>query len=354
MSSNSKLGANVVLSAEAIKCDFCGRLVVKSGVKCNLCPKVFHRNCSGKVKKCCVEEEIKLSSEISTLRTPEVDELELNKISKINNESSYIDLLLRIISELETKNSILEENNNLLRFKISTLEQIPHKNHSSVPTRNASGKNGREPVIAETVTDVPARKRAPAFDISGGIPPAATTDSSASELPSQLNATQAGLSSMRIPNKRRNKTSQNISKPSANENSANILNSKTMENKSTGSDDEWKLVGQHKRTKKRSSRTLVVGNFSGPSNVEGIEKFRALHVTNLKPDTTVENLQVFLGGKFSQVKCEALSSRYPQDYASFKVMIPTDEYDRALIGTNWPNRAIVHNFFQRKKANKDQ
>lgn len=38
------------------KCGGCKNSFVKSGVSCKNCPKIFHRSCAQKVKKCCDEE----------------------------------------------------------------------------------------------------------------------------------------------------------------------------------------------------------------------------------------------------------------------------------------------------------
>lgn len=113
--------------------------------------------------------------------------------------------------------------------------------------------------------------------------------------------------------------------------------------------NEWEKV-TYKKPKRHSNRTLVVGEFSS-ANVQGIEKMKTLHVTNLRPDVKKEDFQSFLLQKFSaNVKCEPLNSRFPEAYSSFKVTIPISDYDKALIPSNWPNHASVRNFFRSKKA----
>ncbi|KAK9882620.1 hypothetical protein WA026_016683 [Henosepilachna vigintioctopunctata] len=102
---------------------------------------------------------------------------------------------------------------------------------------------------------------------------------------------------------------------------------------------------------KKSSKprkTLVVGTDSGAADVEGLDKFKAFHVSNLKPETNVESLQNFLKNKFSKVKCEKLTSRYPDSYASYKVLIPSSEYSKALDTSSWPNKVTVNHFFHKK------
>lgn len=60
-------------------------------------------------------------------------------------------------------------------------------------------------------------------------------------------------------------------------------------------------------------------------------KNKALHVSNLKPDTETEDLNKFLLKSFSDVKCEALNSRFPESYSSFKVLIPMAEIDKVKV-----------------------
>lgn len=112
---------------------------------------------------------------------------------------------------------------------------------------------------------------------------------------------------------------------------------------------EWKMVSSKNR-KRTPRKPLVVGNFAGSATVEGIVKYKALHVTNLKLSTSVADLVKFLQTNFTDVKCEALKSRYPESYASFKVLIPYDEYDKIKMESNWPKGCSVHNFYQRKKT----
>lgn len=85
-----------------------------------------------------------------------------------------------------------------------------------------------------------------------------------------------------------------------------------------------------------------MGNYGDQSSVEGIEKYRAFHVTNLKPTTTVEELQAFLGKNWANVRCELVKSKYPESYASFEVLIKENENSKVFVSNNWPNRA----FFQ--------
>lgn len=102
----------------------------------------------------------------------------------------------------------------------------------------------------------------------------------------------------------------------------------------------------------KPNRTLVIGENTLSTSVQGIERLRPLHVTNLRPNTTAEDLMSFLRQNFSDnVRCETLKSRFPDNYSSFKVMIPASEYDKALIPSSWPHHANVRQFFRPRVSN---
>lgn len=110
--------------------------------------------------------------------------------------------------------------------------------------------------------------------------------------------------------------------------------------------NEWNSVISRKQKRKNRS-LLVVGNSAA---VQGVERMKAFHDSRLRPDTTAEDLRDFLKRRFSSVECEQLQSRYSDYYASFKVLIPSSEYDKVRIAGNWPNYASIHHFFQKRKS----
>ncbi|KAL3274907.1 hypothetical protein HHI36_019688 [Cryptolaemus montrouzieri] len=238
MASSGKVGTSDALFTEPNKCDFCGNSVVKSGVKCNVCPKVFHRSCSGKIKKCC-DEEIKLSSETTSLRTPEVEDSGV-KLREINKESTYVDLLLKIIFELESKNAILEKNNNLLEFKIATLESSMLKNLSAA--KGKQEKTGRKTVTNDPAIDANLTTANSNYSLSLPIERTATQGSSivTSEMaPAPVrNITNLPKTSNRLTEVRstkQNKLSVNI------QTSSTECSRENERNRNLESQDDWKL-----------------------------------------------------------------------------------------------------------------
>lgn len=124
----------------------------------------------------------------------------------------------------------------------------------------------------------------------------------------------------------------------------------SQENNKNDNDSNHLRIVNNKGFRRRPQPTLVVGNFQGQTSVEGVEKKIALHVNNLKPGTTAEELQDFLSKSFPEVLCESLRSRYPESYSSFKVTLSKANYEKALLSNNWPNRACVRYFLQRKQS----
>lgn len=112
---------------------------------------------------------------------------------------------------------------------------------------------------------------------------------------------------------------------------------------------EWKVVNR-KRPIRKTRKSLVTGSYKGAAEVEGMEKIKAFHVINLKPETSVENLENYFNRNFFYVKCKKLIFRYPDSYSSFKVLISNSEYEKALNGTNWPKKVNVHRFFLRRRV----
>ncbi|CAG9818878.1 unnamed protein product [Phaedon cochleariae] len=90
----------------------------------------------------------------------------------------------------------------------------------------------------------------------------------------------------------------------------NIANDPSTSLEADNVQSQWTKV-EHKRPREKQRGNLSVGNFSGRASVEGIEKSLDLHVYNLKPNTTVEELKNFLVPTFSGLKCEPLQPRYP-------------------------------------------
>lgn len=335
-------------------CVECKNSIVKSGLKCNICPKIYHRSCASKLKKCC---EVEIST-LFDMKTEDEDSLKGN-ISESNMHitanSSDRDLLLKIIHELEDKNRLLEENSQLLKYKISNLENEILKNENRVCSRcdNNSTHNVREKIIKSD-------KRKVNTDGIGKVASYANVVSTATGLPvpvAKVSVDSAlGSPNTSVPQSKFKQNTDKITLSEVNEamkNVETIINNNKAVNKKSDNNTEWKSV-QSRKTKRKNRPALVVGNCTESPTIQGVEKLKALHVSRLNPATSVVDLHNFLSRKFTFVKCETLQSRYPDTYASFKVLIPHGEFDKAKDAANWPKNCSINYFFPSRKRSSDR
>lgn len=355
MSSNKKVVPSESLQIIIPECGSCKRTISKNIIKCNVCEKVYHPGCANKIKKCC-DEDFATPSGINAGGISPMSDCSNKNIS---NESTHHDLLLKIIFELESKNALLLENNSLLKYKISSLERDIVNN--KIVVDNLNEKLARNINIHKKVSISSPAVRSPArnypsttenVDVGSAIDTVTVDPCSAdASRASSSNVADAKMNTL----SRNNKFKQRNPTNSATEDThsrkhVSIPNSNIIrEPSNTKTSEDWSVV-RHRRPGQRR-RALVLGSCSENTTVEGIEKLKIFHVSNLKPETTVESLNDFLKVKFSSVRCEKLTSKYPENYSSFKVFISSSEYDKALDGTNWPNRASIHHFFQPRKNN---
>lgn len=114
-----------------------------------------------------------------------------------------------------------------------------------------------------------------------------------------------------------------------------------MDNDNNNNENELRTVVSEKN-KRRSRPVLVIGKSIESYTVEGVENLRAFHVSRLKPSTTKDDLLTFLNRNFKDFKCKPSQSRYYDSYASFKVLIRSDEFEKVQVASNWTNDACVN------------
>lgn len=87
--------------------------------------------------------------------------------------------------------------------------------------------------------------------------------------------------------------------------------------------------------------------------IKGVYSFNHLHVYNLdhKP-TTAELMEYIKLKNINDVQCEALKSKYPERYSSFKVSFPSKFFEQVNTPDFWPQDACVNRFLFRI-ANKE-
>lgn len=121
------------------------------------------------------------------------------------------------------------------------------------------------------------------------------------------------------------------------------INLGKQEPNKTSPREEWV-----QKVNKRQKRNIIVGKNTEASEtsatLKGVQRKVALHVYRLAPSTTPENVKEFLKPHFPEVTCEAMNSRNPEEYSSFKVCIQEENLQRALDPTIWPTHACVNRF----------
>ncbi|CAH1101689.1 unnamed protein product [Psylliodes chrysocephalus] len=95
----------------------------------------------------------------------------------------------------------------------------------------------------------------------------------------------------------------------------------------------------------RRNRNLIMGNANTTNcSLKAAIRtvYKHLHVTNMDPATSQEELLSYLQGVIPSVKVEKLNSRFPDDYASFKVSAPINEHQQLLVPEIWPDKVKVN------------
>lgn len=116
--------------------------------------------------------------------------------------------------------------------------------------------------------------------------------------------------------------------------------------------NEWKDVKNHRRRRK-----AIVGNNNeiklNGKLIQGVPKFTHLHVYRLEPKITENDLQGMLKLSFPEVKCEALISKHPQVYSSFKVTLLESNFGNAMDPSKWPSGALIQPFLELRKKSRE-
>lgn len=77
---------------------------------------------------------------------------------------------------------------------------------------------------------------------------------------------------------------------------------------------------------------------------------KILHAMNFEPDTDATELSNYLKTLAPNVNVQKLNSRHPDIYASFKIIVPSDECDKLLVSDIWPEKVVLNRFLFRKKS----
>lgn len=66
-----------------------------------------------------------------------------------------------------------------------------------------------------------------------------------------------------------------------------------------------------------------------------------LYLYRTAPDTTTDTITTFLEEKFSEVSCEALQSKHPHSYTSFRIKVFEKKLQKLMDPKLWPEDAYI-------------
>lgn len=117
--------------------------------------------------------------------------------------------------------------------------------------------------------------------------------------------------------------------------------------------NEWKIVSRRRKTRNRNMPVVGEIEHTASSTLKAAPRKAHFHVYRLAPETTEENVIQHLKIKFPEVECQGLKSRYPDQYASFKVTVRSESAQEIMKPSCWPKGACINKFFQRKTPVKE-
>lgn len=119
------------------------------------------------------------------------------------------------------------------------------------------------------------------------------------------------------------------------------------------SDTEWRTVQRKKSS--RSSRSNpkkrddgVVGTGQSIANVKMAPKKCFIFVSRFAPETSVSDVKNIVAPLCAEAECEAVASRHPTFYSSFKITVNALNESVAMDPSNWPAGTFINKFFRPK------
>ena len=95
-----------------------------------------------------------------------------------------------------------------------------------------------------------------------------------------------------------------------------------------------------------------MGN-NGTAKLQGVPKIVSLHVFRSAPATALNDVLEFLKPSFPEITGEQLTSRHPEQYASFRIDVYEDNVQKAMDPGLWPSNTRVRHFlYTRQKTEK--
>lgn len=349
---NTAMSKDVDIDTSRPECGYCKNAVVKIAVKCTVCAKIFHPSCGkNKLKKCCEEP---LTNEYAIKNNESTDSgSELKKPVILTSDSTNIEFLLKIISELEEKSSILAENNLLLKEKIvyltseltqkdSIIADLNKKRENSSQKNENKTKYAYASVVANQreQTSKESNKRSATGDPREHPLEIAQRNKMNEIIHLVTNSAQEGVLQQQHNLIERQQQNQN-----------HITDFKNTENQTTVTEsNHWREP--HKKRKRTTK--LRVGTGKTDENQKqigfaGVEKKAWFFISRIKPHVTEETVANYIRGKPSfedlaiEVK-ELAFKRKVNELKSFLVKVPFEKKDDLYNTEFWPENIRVNRF----------
>ncbi|KAK9738787.1 hypothetical protein QE152_g9542 [Popillia japonica] len=100
------------------------------------------------------------------------------------------------------------------------------------------------------------------------------------------------------------------------------------------------------RKGKENRRSKIIVGTATSSTIKASAQYGYLHVFNLSPKTSSEDIIKHLTAhNLSKVQCDAMTSKYPEKYSSFKLTFPIELLDVVRNPTVWPRGTKINRFF---------
>ncbi|CAG9813564.1 unnamed protein product [Phaedon cochleariae] len=331
-------------SDKSFKC--CVKQKVKIAV-CVTCGNVFHRSCLERVKSyvtidetriiCCQSEEA--GKQPGLINSKSLDPIYAKIISDeiITHLRNEISLLRTIIQEKDEKYAVMLENKHLLNEKVGILSdknQVLQKHHEDCSLIQIDKAN-------------PAKKR--------GIPDRMTNedkskqDKKCQEPAADMIVFQSTSLEREIKSDIQQPITKNdvFSAVTRAQDKSKLEKYINLENDapsaSNSRKDDWTEV-----VRRKPKRNCIIGK--NEESLKGVPKNITLHVCRLNPQTTTEDLTNLLIRNFPEVKCEALNSRFPTLYSSYKVTLFETNFKKAMNPEVWPFGACISRFFVKRRG----
>lgn len=298
----------------------------------------------------------------------------MNSNDEREDKFSELQYLRKLLQELEIKNSLLIENNCLLKFKIRTLEerllvnqgQVPAGGAKSAKARkvgrhpNSHSNDGRENDIKSSSNLCTTEKEEGAGGESASACAMNGDDSKADN--SAIDATAVSVNVRGDEDIRPTNSKSQIALA---QNGGRVVNMQTKNKNMTDEGDfnlahdthnitnvdaeKWTTV---RRKNHRRRDEPIIGDLQPEGlTLKSVPTKAYLHISKLDPNTTVAQLSEYLRPTCADVACEKLESRFPNIYSSFKVGVSKDNVDKLLSPSCWPKGTRVSRFFYRQRRN---